>query len=88
MDFQPVAKLPTGVTVRRDFTDHIFGGVTDLDTKLLTNQEYFYSSRVHQSLKWWTPSEIAGDRKLAYVNLNSYKRRNACGGLFHTPNAA
>ena len=76
-------------TVRRDFTDHIlFWGVTDLEAKLVIYQEYFNSYRVHQSLKGKTPNEISGDRKLARVCLDSYKWRNACGGLFHTPIAA
>jgi putative transposase len=76
-------------TVRRDFTNHIlFWGTTDLEDKLAIYQEYFNSYRVHQSLKGKTPSEIAGDQKLGRIRLNSYKWRNACGGLFHTPIAA
>jgi len=76
-------------TVRWDFTDHIlFWGKMDLETKLAIYQECFNFYRVHQGLSGKTPSEIAGDRKLARISLDSYKWRNVCGGLFHTPIAA
>jgi putative transposase len=76
-------------TVRRDFTNHIlFWGQLDLESKLGIYREYFNSYRVHQGLAGKTPNEISGERKLARISLDSYKWRNACGGLFHTPTAA
>jgi hypothetical protein len=74
---------------RREFTDHVlFWSESDLLAKLLVFQEYFNSYRVHYSHDGKTPNEVAGERQLASVNLNNFKWKPVCGGMYYTPIAA
>ena len=74
---------------RREFTDHIlFWSESDLLAKLSVFQEYFNSYRVHYSHDGKTPNEIAGERQLASIDLNKFKWKPVCGGMYYTPIAA
>jgi putative transposase len=74
---------------RREFTDHIlFWSESDLLAKLLGFQEYFNSYRVHYSHDGKTPNDIAGERQLASIDVNNFKWKSVCGGMYYTPIAA
>jgi transposase InsO family protein len=74
---------------RREFTDHIlFWSETDLMMKLRVFQHYFNSYRVHYSHAGKTPDEWNGERHLASINLNNFKWKPVCGGMYQTPIAA
>jgi len=74
---------------RREFTDLIlFWSESDLLAKLLVFQEYFNFFRVHCSHDGKTPNEITGERQLATVNLNYFKWKPVCGGMYCTSIAA
>ena len=76
-------------TCRREFTDHVlFWSESDLLAKLSVFQEYFNSYRVHYSHDGKTPSEIAGERQLASIDMNNFKWKPVCGGMYYTPIAA
>lgn len=74
---------------RREFTDRIlFWNQADLKAKLCLYQEYFNSYRVHYCHEGKTPDEIVGQRRLATIDLKSFKWKPVCGGLYQTPVAA
>lgn len=74
---------------RREFTDRIlFWSEADLEAKFCLYQEYFNSYRVHYSHEGKTPDEIISKRRLATIDLKSFKWKSVCGGMYHTPVAA
>jgi len=74
-------------TLRREYLDRLFfWNALDLERKLQAYKIYYNNSRVHQSLNGDTPEERSGKLRAAYATLDSYRWRQHCHGLFHTPN--
>jgi len=51
-------------------------------------QDYFYSYRVHYSHDGKTHNKITGERQLASIDLNNFKWKPICEGIYYTPIAA
>jgi len=76
-------------SVRREFTDRmIFWTRADLEAKFFLYTKYFNEFRVHQAHGGRTPQEFSEKRSLASIELDHYRWKPVCGGLFHTPIAA
>jgi hypothetical protein len=72
-----------------EFLDRtFFWSALDLEWKLREFGLYYNGSRIHQSLGGSTPKEKAGDSRLVYATLDSFRWREHCRGLFQTPMAA
>jgi len=73
-------------SIRRELLDHtFFWTVTDLENKLLDYQCYYNEYRTHAGRDGATPV-ISACNKL--VDLNQYRWRKHCRGLFELPIAA
>lgn len=76
-------------TIRRDFTDRtLFWSKKDAENKLELYQDYYNSFRVHDSHSGKTPNEVIDQKVMEVAILKSYRWKEKCGGLFHTPVAA
>jgi putative transposase len=75
-------------TVRREYLDKIlFWTKMDLEAKLLEFQEYYNRHRTHTGLKG-QPPEPKLDGLTSPIDLDSFRWRTHCRGLYHTPMAA
>jgi putative transposase len=75
-------------TVRREYLDRIlFWTTLDLEAKLLDFQHYYNSHRTHSGLEGRLPEPEVGGRT-SPIDLDSYRWRSHCGGLYQTPIAA
>jgi len=73
-------------SIRRELLDHtFFWTATDLENKLRDYQCYFNECRVHSGREGSTPIGSA-DRKI--VDINEYRWKKHCRGLFQLPMAA
>ena len=78
-------------SVRREYLDHmIFFNKHDLQNKLNQFQLYYNESRAHSSLEMKTPKAMASTAniKTKIVQLNSYRWKSFCKGLYNLPIAA
>jgi len=76
-------------TIRRECLDHTpFWGARDLEKKLLSFKDYYNDQRTHHALDGATPPAISGNSRPTVVNLNSYRWRPHCRGLYNLPVAA
>ena len=76
-------------TIRREYLDHVpFWTARDLERKLLSFRDYYNNQRTHHALGGVAPGERSGNPKSTVVNLNNYRWRSRCGGLYHLPVAA
>ena len=76
-------------TVRREYLDQVpFWSARDLETKLMSFQEYYNKDRVHRGLDGALPIEQGEitDRKIA--RLDHYRWEKRCRGLYQLPVAA
>jgi transposase InsO family protein len=73
-------------SIRRELLDHtLFWTATDLENKLRDYQRYYNEYRTHSGRDGATPEDSA-DRKI--VDINSYRWKKHCLGLFELPVAA
>jgi hypothetical protein len=73
-------------SVRKEMPDQtFFWTVTDLENTLQAYQRYYTESRTHSGRGGVTPIDDSG-RKV--VNINEYRWKQHCRGLFQLPMAA
>ena len=73
-------------TIRREYLDHtLFWNASDLERKLEEFRQYYNAHRVHTSLDGDTPSEISGETIIRRANLNQFRWKSHCRGLFQLP---
>ena len=76
-------------TIRREYLDHtLFWDSCDLERKLEEFRQYYNVHRVHTSLDGDIPSEIYGETIIRRANLNQFRWKSHCGGLYQLPVAA
>ena len=76
-------------TIRREYLDHtLFWNACDLERKLDEFRRYYNAHRVHTSLDGDTPSEICGETIIRRANLNQFRWKSHCRGLYQLPVAA
>lgn len=76
-------------SIRREYLDHVlFWNVPDLEKKLDAFKGYYNGYRVHTALNGETPLSISGNNVLGEANLDDYRWKSHCQGLFQTPMAA
>jgi hypothetical protein len=73
-------------SIRRELLDQtLFCTATDLENKLQNYQCYYNECRSHSGRNGVTPDETI-DYKV--ININQYRWKKLCRGLFHLPIAA
>ena len=73
-------------SIRRELLDQtFFWTATDLENKLRNYQRYFNECRAHSGRDGATPVETS-DRKV--VDINQYRWKKHCRGLFQLPMVA
>ena len=76
-------------TVRREYLDRtLFWNQSDLERKLENYKAYYNQHRCHTGLAGATPAQRSGAPPAPLANLQAYRWRQHCNGLFQTPNAA
>jgi hypothetical protein len=76
-------------TIRREFLDHAaFWTARDLERKLLSFRDYYNDQPVHHALGGVAPSSRSGETRPEVVNLDNYRWRSHCRGLYQLPVAA
>jgi len=76
-------------TIRRDYLDQtLFWNQGDLERKLDRYKVYYNRHRCHSGLPGITPAQRSGAPPHPIANLDSYRWRKHCNGLFQTPAAA
>jgi len=78
-------------TCRREFLDQLlFWNEQDLKRKLDSFQHYYNEHRAHMSLENTTPNQKAEESKPVtnLIQLDDYRWKSHCGGLFKLPMAA
>ena len=76
-------------TLRREYLDQIlFWNQSDLERKLEDYKTYYNHHRCHTGLAGATPAQRGGAPTHPTANLQSYRWRSHCNGLFQTPIAA
>ena len=76
-------------TIRREHFDQVFfWNEVDLKHKLNEFKTYFNNERTHASLEGDTPARIAGGAGSDPLNLDDYRWKKHCAGLFQLPVAA
>ncbi|MGB7934263.1 MAG: integrase core domain-containing protein [Gammaproteobacteria bacterium] len=76
-------------TIRGEFLDQVFFWiVSDLERKLADFRHYYNLHRVHTSLDGDTPLEIAGETIIRHADLNQYRWKSHCRGLYQLSVAA
>jgi putative transposase len=73
-------------SIRRELLDHtFFWTATDFENKLLDYQCYYNEYRTHTGRGGATPVEKTGGE---IIDINQYRWRKRCRGLFEMPIAA
>jgi hypothetical protein len=73
-------------TIRRECLDHtVFWTTADLEAKLSEFRDYYNHHRTHTGRAGTTPAQEATPSRL---DINSYRWRQHCRGLYQTPMAA
>jgi len=76
-------------TIRREYLDFVpFWTARDLESKLLSFKDFYNNQRCHYALDGDTPSERTGKIRPKVADLDSYRWRSHCRGLYHLPVAA
>ena len=76
-------------TIRREHLDHaLFWNANDLERRLEEFRQYYNSHRVHTSLCDETPSEISSEAIIHRADLNKFRWKSHCRGLYQLPVAA
>ena len=76
-------------TIRQEYLDHaLFWNASDLERKLGEFQHYYNAHRVHTSLGSKTPSEVWGESSMPRADLNQFRWKAHCRGLYQLPIAA
>ena len=76
-------------TIRRECLDtSLFWGERDLKRKLADFETYHNEYRVHSSVGGTTPAARASNRESQILNLDDYRWRSHCRGIYQTPLAA
>ena len=76
-------------TIRREYLDQaFFWNASDLERKLEDFRQYYNAHRVHTSLDGNTPSEISGEAIIHRADLNKFRWKSHCRGLYQLPAAA
>jgi putative transposase len=76
-------------TIRREHFDQVFfWNAVDLERKLNLFKRYYNEHRTHAGIEASTPAVKAGDAPAPVANLENYRWRKHCGGLFQLPVAA
>ena len=76
-------------TIRREYLDRIwFWHQSDLQRKLDNYRAFYNQYRCHTGLAGVTPAQRNGAPAPPFARLDSFRWRQHCHGLFHTPFAA
>jgi transposase InsO family protein len=76
-------------TVRRECLDKmLFWNERDLERKLIDFKEYYNRYRTHDALDGATPAMRAEETENKIIDLNDYRWKSHCRGLYQTPIAA
>ena len=76
-------------TIRREYLDLVpFWNARDLENKLISFKDFYNDQRCHYALDGDTRSERTGKLRPKDVDLDSYRWRSECRGLYHLPVAA
>jgi hypothetical protein len=62
--------------------------VVDLESKLSVLGDYYHNERVHSGIGGATPFEIEGGPRVRPANLNSFRWKTHCRGVYQLPEAA
>lgn len=73
-------------TVRREFLDHVPSwGSHDLERKLMRFRDYYNEQRCHRALECRSPTVNIGSSNNNITELNSYRWKRCCRGLYQLP---
>jgi transposase InsO family protein len=76
-------------TIRREYLDHVpFWNAHDLERKLRLYKEYYNKVRPHQGLEGAPPDLQCRKMDRKITQLNAYRWRDHCRGLYQLPEAA
>ncbi len=76
-------------TIRREYLDFVpFWTARDLERKLLSFKDYYNDQRSHHALDGVTPSAKSARTQPTIANLNDFRWRSHCQGLYDLPVAA
>jgi transposase InsO family protein len=76
-------------TVRRECLDKmLFWNERDLERKLIDFKEYYNRYRTHDALDGATPAMRAEETENKIIDLNNYRWKSHCRGLYQMPMAA
>lgn len=76
-------------TCRRELLDKtFFWNASDLQNKLVTFQQFYNENRCHFGISGNTPDRQGIKSKKAVVDINHYRWKKHCRGLFQLPRAA
>jgi len=76
-------------SIRAEVLNHsIFFNANDLERKLDHYKQYFNQHRTHMGINGKTPNQISENKKPNVIDLNNYRWKKHCHGLFHLPIAA
>ena len=76
-------------TIRREYLDHVpFWNTHDLERKLRLYKEYYNKVRPHQGLEGALPDLQCSKMDRKITQLNAYRWRDHCRGLYQLPEAA
>lgn len=74
---------------RNELLDHtLFWTDSDLQSKLTQFQQYFNKHRTHMGLNGDIPANITQSKKSNVIDINNYRWKSHCRGLFQLPIAA
>jgi putative transposase len=75
-------------SVRRELLDQtFFWNAGDLERKLHDFQKYYNEDRCHLGISGVTPLQKTAEKIAVALNLNDYRWKNRCRGLFQLPSA-
>jgi len=73
-------------TTRRELLDKtLFWNANDLQNKLAEFQHYYNETRCHSGISCITPEYQANNKSNGIVDINNYRWRKHCRGLFNLP---
>ncbi len=76
-------------TIRREYLHHVpFWTARDLERKLLGFKDFYNDQRSHHALGSVTPSAKSGKMPPKVANLDDFRWRSHCRGLYQLPVAA
>ena len=76
-------------TIRREYLDQVpFWGSTDLERKLRSFKDYYNRERTHQGLDGKIPDSTPSTTVRTTAQLDNYRWKSCCRGLYQLPTAA